>query len=81
MQWAEDGGVISVRSLRLNDFEIKEGDTLFLREWDPNTKAYTGRELERKVSYVGKWKIDDLTQFWAKEEIENKGIQIISIKE
>ncbi len=31
-----------------------EGDILLLKEWDPKTKAYTGRELERKVGYVGR---------------------------
>lgn len=66
--------------LRLNDFDIAEGDTLVLKEWDPNTKAYTGRELERKVGYVGKWKMDDLTKFWPKEDIEDRGLQIISLK-
>lgn len=65
--------------LRLNDFEIEKGDILFLREWDPETKEYTGRELEKKVGYVGKWKIDDLTKFWPKEDIEDKGIQVISL--
>lgn len=65
--------------LRLNDFDIEEGDILVLKEWDPNTKDYTGRELEKKVGFVGKWKIDDLTIFWSKEEIENKGLQAISL--
>lgn len=65
--------------LRLNDFEIAEGDTLVLKEWDPNKKAYTGKKLERKVGYVGKWKIDDLTKFWSKEEIEKNGLQVISL--
>lgn len=52
-----------------------------LKEWDPETKEYTGRELEKKVGFVGKWKIDDLTQFWPKEEIGDKEIQIISLKD
>ncbi len=65
--------------LRLNDFEIAEGDTLVLKEWDPGTKAYTGRELSRTVGYVGKWKIDELTSFWPKEDIEKQGIQVISL--
>lgn len=65
--------------LRLNDFDIEEGDILVLKEWDPNTKDYTGRELEKKVGFVGKWKIDDLTVFWSKEEIEDKGLQVISL--
>ena len=67
--------------LRLNDFEINEEDTLVLKEWDPNTKEYTGREVEKSVGYVGKWKIDDLTKFWPKEDIEGKGLQVISLKE
>lgn len=66
--------------LRLNDFDIVEGDALLLKEWDPETKQYTGRELARTVGFVGKWKIDELTVFWSKEEIAEKGIQIISLK-
>ena len=66
--------------LRLQDFDIAEGDTLLLKEWDPETKTYTGREISKTVGYVGKWKIDELTKFWPKEEITEKGIQIISLK-
>ncbi|MFP4539709.1 MAG: DUF3850 domain-containing protein [Candidatus Paceibacterota bacterium] len=65
--------------LRLNDFEAEEGDTLILREWDPERKEYTGREVKKKVSGVSKFKIDEL--FWPKEEIEEKGIQIISLEQ
>lgn len=65
--------------LRLQDFDIKEGDTFLLREWDKDKKEYTGRQVEKKVGYVGKWKVDDLTVFWPKEDIEEKGIQIISL--
>lgn len=66
--------------LRLHDFEIREGDTLVLREWDPATKDYTGRKLSRTVGYVGAWKVDDLTKFWPREDIDKHGIQIISLK-
>ena len=66
--------------VRLNDFDIGEGDILVLKEWDPKTKNYTGRELEKTVGYVGKWKIEELTKFWPIEEINDKGIQIISLK-
>ena len=61
--------------LRLNDFEIKEGDELILEEWDPETAKYTGRTIDKKVTYVGRFKIDQL--FWPEEEIKDKGIQII----
>jgi glyoxylate utilization-related uncharacterized protein len=56
--------------LRLNDFEINEGDILVLKEWDPQTKDYTGRELEKEVGYVLKWKTEDLTKFWPREDID-----------
>jgi hypothetical protein len=64
--------------LRLNDFVVQEGDTLMLEEWNPETKEYTGRTIEKKVTYVGKFKMDEL--FWSEEEIREKGIQIISLE-
>ena len=64
--------------LRLDDLEVKEGDTLILEEWDPKTKEYTGRKSEKNVTYVGKFKIDEL--FWPEEEIKQRGIQIISLE-
>ena len=66
--------------IRLNDFDIQEGDTLVLKEWDKETGNYTGRELEREIGYVGKWKMADLTEFWPLKDIEEKGIQVISLK-
>lgn len=62
--------------LRLADFDIESGDTLLLREWDGS--RYTGRRLEKEVGYVGKVKIDKL--FWPVEDIEQHGLQIISLK-
>lgn len=63
--------------LRLADFDCQPGDILVLREWDPGKKKYTGRVLEREVSYVMKTK--DL-EFWPKEDIEKYGLQVISFK-
>ena len=64
--------------LRLNDFDVQEGDMLLLEEWDPKTAKYTGRKIEKKVTYVGRFKIDHL--FWPEAEIKDKGIQIISLE-
>ena len=64
--------------LRLNDFVINEGDTLVLEEWDPKTQKYTGREVEKRVTYAGKFKINNM--FWPKEQIEENGIQVISLE-
>lgn len=63
--------------LRLNDFECKEGDVLVLKEWDPETKSYTGREMKKSVTYVAK--VNKLG-FWAKEDIEKYGFQVIAFK-
>ena len=64
--------------LRLSDFEAGEGDTLILEEWNPETREYTGRKVEKKVSLVWKFKIDKL--FWSEEQIKEKRMQIISIE-
>ena len=62
--------------LRLNDFEVNEGDVLILEEWSPETKEYTGRKIKKRITYVRKFKIDQL--FWPEEQIKEKRIQIIS---
>ena len=63
--------------LRANDFEVNEGDTLVLEEWDPNTKEYTGRKIEKKVDFVLKLKLDDFGQ---RNIIEEKGLQVIQFE-
>ncbi|MDO8471978.1 MAG: DUF3850 domain-containing protein [bacterium] len=63
--------------LRLGDWECHEGDILRLREWDPDTKDYTGREVEKRVGYVKTFKLDEL--FWTKAEIEQHGLMVISL--
>ena len=37
---------------RLNDRDYKVGDFLLLKEWDPETKEYTGRVQEVIVDYI-----------------------------
>ena len=64
--------------LRLADFDIKEGDTLVLEEWNPGTKQYTGRKIEKLVDYVLKFELNDFGQ---KEKIEEKGLFIIQLKQ
>jgi hypothetical protein len=63
--------------LRLADWECNEGDILVLQEWHPNTKKFTGRTIEKKVTYVAKTKN---MKFWSKEDIEKYGYQIIEFK-
>jgi len=60
--------------LRLADWECNKGDVLILQEWNPETKEYTGRTIEKKVTFVGKTK--DIS-FWKKEDVEKYGYLII----
>ena len=67
--------------LRLNDFDIEVGDVLVLEEYtsaNPATRKPTGRVLEKKVSYLRKFKLQDL--WWSEEDLKEKGIQIISFE-
>jgi len=66
--------------LRLADWECNEGDTLILKEYDPKTKEYSGRQIEKKVTYIIKTKNAENWGMWTKEEIEKFGFQIISLK-
>jgi len=63
--------------LRLADFDIQEGDTLVLEEWDPETKKYTGRNIKKKAEYVLKF---DLNKFGQEKEIKEKGLLVIQLK-
>jgi hypothetical protein len=62
---------------RLADFAVAEGDTLILQEWDPAGKSYTGREICKKVSYVGKFSLDSFGQ---REQLEKDGFYILSLE-
>lgn len=64
--------------LRLGDFKPKQGDILVLQEWDPKTNRYTGRELEKEVTYSATFKIDNL--FWPEKDIKKHGLTIVSLK-
>jgi ribosomal protein S17 len=62
--------------LRLDDFNAKPGDVLVFKEFSPETKSYTGRTLEKKISYVFKTKN---AKFWSKEEVDKFGFQVFSL--
>ena len=68
---------VKTYELRLADFECNPGDILVLKEWDPKTKEYTGRVVDKTVTYVGKTKNQT---FWTKEDVEKYGFQIIAFK-
>lgn len=63
--------------LRMNDFEVNEGDMVIFEEYDPETKSYTGRKIEKGVSFVLKFKLNDFGQ---QKEIEDKGLVVIQME-
>lgn len=63
--------------LRVNDFDIEEGDDIILEEWDPKTKEYTGRKIEKKAGYILKFKLNDFGQ---EEQIREKGIIVVQME-
>jgi len=63
--------------VRISDWKCNVGDILVLKEWDPKTKNFTGRKIEKMITYIAKTK--DF-KFFKKEEIEKYGFQIIGLK-
>jgi len=63
--------------IRLADWKCNINNILVLKEWDPKTKKFTGRKLEKKITYIVKTK--DL-KFFNKGEIDKYGFQIIGLK-
>ncbi|MEK7557563.1 MAG: DUF3850 domain-containing protein [Patescibacteria group bacterium] len=64
--------------LRLADFECTPGDILVLQEWNSEEQTYTGRQIEKEVTYVLKTKDVD---FWPNEDVNKFGLQIIALKQ
>jgi hypothetical protein len=62
--------------IRLADFDVDVGDTILIKEWDPLTQQYTGREVKKLVTYLMRTKE---MAFWNKDEIEKYGYQIMSL--
>ncbi|MEX0920773.1 MAG: DUF3850 domain-containing protein [Candidatus Pacearchaeota archaeon] len=63
--------------IRLDDFEIKKGDFIVLKEWDPDKKEYTGREVRKKVGFVTK--INRL-KYWNEEDINKFGFVVMDLE-
>lgn len=63
--------------LRLADFDCRSGDTLILKEYNPETKQYTGRTLQKTITFV--LKTNDL-EFWPREETAKRGFIVMSLE-
>ena len=60
--------------VRLADWKCSVGDTLVLREYDPGAKQYTGRVLEKKITYILRTKDQP---YFSEEEVKKHGFQIL----
>lgn len=63
--------------LRLADWDCNIGDTLVLKEWDNEKNDYTGRSIEKTITYIVKTKNQ---KFWTEEEVNKFGFQILGFK-
>jgi hypothetical protein len=63
--------------VRLADFECKPGDILVLEEYDPIKKKYTGRKVEKEITYVLNTKKQ---KYWSQSDINKVGLQVIAFR-
>ena len=63
--------------IRINDFGIKQGDILWLREWDPETKEYTGRSVKKKMNFIAETK---KLKYWSEESISKFGLVVMDLE-
>lgn len=62
---------------RLANFECKLGDVLVLEEYNPKLKKYTGRKIEKEITFILNTKEQ---KFWTQSDIKNEGIVIMALK-
>jgi hypothetical protein len=65
--------------VRLADFKIKKGDKIILKEWNPKTKKYTGRELKFKAGLILKVP-KDMKRFNSESDIKKYGFYVIELE-
>ena len=63
--------------MKLADFECNEGDVIVYKEWNAETKEYTGRTLEKTVVDVVK---SPRPRTWTNEDIDKYGFMTIYLK-
>lgn len=62
--------------IRLADFDLKEGGVLVLKEWDPKTKEFTGREIEKEVKHIVR---TNPFRFYSEKNIRKYGLYVIEL--
>jgi len=62
---------------RLANFNCQIGDILVLEEYDPELKKYTGRKIEKKITFILNTKNQ---KFWTQSDINKQGLVIMAFK-
>jgi hypothetical protein len=65
--------------LRLADFDLKDGDTIVMEEYNPQTKQYTGRLASFLCKKVERAAQNPL-QFYSVEDVQKNGFWIIQLE-
>ena len=65
--------------LRLADFDLEEGDTLVLEEYNPETKQHTGRQASFNCKKVERSAQDPL-QLYRVEDVRKHGFWIVGLE-
>ena len=60
---------------RLADFDLNSGDKIKFKEWDPQTKKYTGREYTKTVKKV--IRCESPMRYWKPEEMKKYGLYLM----
>jgi hypothetical protein len=64
--------------VRLADEDYQAGDTLVLREWDPQRKEYTGRSARFLIPYVSL--TQDQARHYPAEALSRYGLAILALQ-
>ena len=62
--------------VRLDDFEVGEGDVLVFEEFDPKKGEYTGRKIKKRVNYLLRTKE---AKYWSQKDVDEKGFIVMSL--
>lgn len=63
--------------IRLKDFNLKEGDELVLKEYNPVTRRYTGNKITKKVKNLNEI---DLTKMYDLKKMQEYGVYLIEFE-
>jgi len=64
--------------LRIADFNVEKNDILVFEEYNPETKTYTGRKIEKKIKFVLKTKDQE---FWPEELVSKYGFIAMGLED